>query len=97
MLTIKIRCKYNRHHQSFNDLGSPISALNATIETHVFELKDKLVPFVNSGGKIDLTGAFVVVEDTVAFRKYQVRSTMPDEGIGLIVLNLELKDNNFIP
>ena len=93
----EIKVKYNRHHQSFNDVGMPVSALNATIETHVFELENAGVPFINTHGKIDLVGAIIVIEDTVAFRKYEVRSTIPDEGIGLIVLNLELKDNNFIP
>lgn len=93
----EIRCKYTRHHQSFNDLGSPISALNAIMEVHVYELEKHHVPFVNSHGKIELRNATVVISDTVSFRKYAIRSTIPDESLGIIVCNLELIDNKFTP
>ena len=89
-----VRCKYNRHHTSFNELGTPIGAINATIEFHVIHLSEKNIPFKNNHGKIDLVGAIVEVEDTVAVRRYEVRSVIPDETMGVIVCNVELKNNN---
>lgn len=89
-----VRCKYNRHHTSFNELGAPIGAINATIELHVIHLTEQGVPFKNNHGKIDLVGALIEVEDTVAVRRYEVRSVIPDETMGIIVCNVELKNNN---
>ena len=76
-----------------------VSAINATMTFHARELKRNNVPFVNDGGVIQLTngaGAMITVTDEIATRVYSVAHVTPDETLGIIVCELQLKNNNKI-
>jgi len=90
---------YIRHNTKFNEVGMRVSAINATMTFHARELKRNNVPFVNDGGVIQLTngaGAMITVTDEIATRVYSVAHVTPDETLGIIVCELQLKNNNKI-
>lgn len=91
--------KYVRHNTKFNEIGERVSAIKATMTFHSREFKRNNVPFINSSGVVQLTngsGAMITVSDELSTRVYNVSHVIPDETLGIIVCELQLRNNNQI-
>jgi hypothetical protein len=76
-----------KHHQSYDENGLPISSKNVQVTVAESELTDLNYQVRNSNDEVDLLQHNVTFKDARGVeKKYKIVNQQPDEYIGIIVL-----------